>query len=197
MSKSYIVINLNKAESAESRLERSKEQGRWVIFCILILIFFGANIRVWMINSSYNDIIDKKRSEIGRLRLEIEQLQSRGKNLSKDDILSFAELEQSRFLWASNMEELGEMTPDDMVITGLRFKRKKMIITGIALTFDDRKDFEIIDEYLQTLKRNKKFSDQFSRIKLEDYGRISIRGQEIIRFEFEASIKVRAIREFS
>ena len=89
------------------------------------------------------------------------------------------------------------MTPDDMVITGLRFKRKKMIITGIALTFDDRKDFEIIDEYLQTLKRNKNFSEQFSRIKLEDYGRISIRGQEIIRFEFEASIKVKAIKEFS
>ena len=72
-----------------------------------------------------------------------------------------------------------------------------MIITGIALTFDDRKDFEIIDEYLQTLKRNKNFSEQFSRIKLEDYGRISIRGQEIIRFEFEASIKVKAIKEFS
>ena len=197
MSKPYIVINLNKAESAESRLERSREQGRWTIFCILILIFFGANARVWMINSGYNDIIDKKKSEIGRLKVKIERLQSRGKNLSKDDILSFAELEQSRFLWASNLEELGKMTPDDMVITGLRFKRKKMIITGIALTFDDRKDFEIIDEYLQTLKRNKNFSEQFSRIKLEDYGRISIRGQEIIRFEFEALIKVKAIKEFS
>ena len=70
--------------------------------------FFGANARVWMINSGYNDIIDKKKSEIGRLKVKIERLQSRGKNLSKDDILSFAELEQSRFLWASNMEELGK-----------------------------------------------------------------------------------------
>ena len=197
MAKSYILINLNKEESAETRIERSRERTRWAVFFVLILIFLGANSRVLMINSGYNDIIDKKKSEIGRLKAKIEQLQSRGKNLSKDDILSFAELEQSRFLWASNMEELGKMTPDDMVITGLRFKRKKMIITGIALTFDDRKDFEIIDEYLQTLKRNKNFSEQFSRIKLEDYGRISIRGQEIIRFEFEASIKVKAIKEFS
>ena len=69
------------------------------------------------------------------------------------------------------------MTPDDMTITGLRFKRQKMVINGIALTFEDRNDFEIIDEYLQTLKANKKFSDNFSRIKLEDYCRISIRGQ--------------------
>ena len=89
------------------------------------------------------------------------------------------------------------MTPDDMTITGLRFKRQKMVINGIALTFEDRKDFEIIDEYLQTLKANKKFSDNFSRIKLEDYGRISIRGQEIIRFEFEAAVKKKTVGRYS
>ena len=124
-------------------------------------------------------------------------MQSRGKNLSKEDILSFADLEQNRFLWSKNLEMLGSMTPDDMAITGLRFKRQKMVINGIALTFEDRKDFEIIDEYLQTLKANKGFSDNFSRIKLEDYGRISIRGQEIIRFEFVAAVKKKTVGRYS
>ena len=164
MSKTYIVINLNKAESAETRLERVRERGRWAVFALLIVLLLGANGRVWMINSGYNGIIVQKKSEIARLKVEIKQLQSRGKNLSKDDILSFADLEQNRFLWAKNLEMLGSMTPDDMTITGLRFKRQKMVINGIALTFEDRKDFEIIDEYLQTLKANKKFSDNFSRI---------------------------------
>ena len=124
-------------------------------------------------------------------------MQSRGKNLSKEDILSFADLEQNRFLWSKNLEMLGSMTPDDMAITGLRFKRQKMVINGIALTFEDRKDFEIIDEYLQTLKANKGFSENFSRIKLEDYGRISIRGQEIIRFEFVAAVKKQTVGRYS
>ena len=124
-------------------------------------------------------------------------MQSRGKNLSKEDILSFADLEQNRFLWSKNLEMLGNMTPDDMAITGLRFKRQKMVINGIALTFEDRKDFEIIDEYLQTLKANKGFSDNFSRIKLEDYGRVSIRGQEIIRFEFVAAVKKKTVGRYS
>ncbi|MBH10087.1 MAG: hypothetical protein CMG74_07020 [Candidatus Marinimicrobia bacterium] len=197
MTKSYIVINLNKAESAETRLERIRERSRWFLFSVLIIVLLSANGRVWMINSGYNAIIDQKKSEISRLKNEIKKLQSRGKNLSKEDILSFAELEQNRFLWSKNLEMLGSMTPDDMAITGLRFKRHKMIINGIAITFDDRKDFEIIDEYLQTLKSNKNFSDNFSRIKLEDYGRISIRGQEIIRFEFVAAVKKKTVRRYS
>ena len=197
MSKSYIVINLNKAESAETRLERIRERGRWALFSILIILLLGANGRVWIINSGYNAIIKQKKSEITRLKNEIRQMQSSGKNLSKEDILNFADLEQNRFLWAKNLEMLGSMTPDDMAITGLRFKRQKMVINGIALTFDDRKDFEIIDEYLQTLKANKNFSDNFSRIKLEDYGRISIRGQEIIRFEFVAAVKKKTFSKYS
>ena len=112
MAKTYIVINLNKEESAESRLERSRDRTRWGIFSVLIFIFLAANARVLMINSGYNDIIRQKKAEISRLKQEIEQLQSRGKNLSKDDILSFADLEHDRFLWAKNLEILGKMTPD-------------------------------------------------------------------------------------
>ena len=157
MSKNYIIINLNKAESAETRLERVREQGRWATFAFLLIFLLGVNFRVWMINNGYNNIIDQKKVEIERLSDEINKLQSQGKNLSKNDILAFADLEQDRFLWAQNLEEMGNMTPDDMAIVGLRFKRGKLIIKGIALTFEDRKDFEIIDEYVQTLRKNKDF----------------------------------------
>ena len=54
------------------------------------------------------------------------------------------------------MEKMGAVTPDDIALTGLRYK-EKLLIFGIALTFEDRKDFEIIDEYVQTLRNNKDF----------------------------------------
>ena len=82
MGKQYIVINLNKAESAETRIERVKERGRWVLFSILFILLIGANARVWMISLGYNSIIDKKKKEISRLNEEIDKLQSQGKNLS-------------------------------------------------------------------------------------------------------------------
>ena len=195
--KSYITINLNKAESAEIRQERIREQTRWSVFGILIFLLLAINVRVWMISSGYNRVIDQKKSEIQNLIEQIKQLQSRGKNLSKNDIMSFADLEQERFLWASNLELLGAMTPDDMAITGMRFKRDKLTIKGIALTFEDRKDFEIIDEYIQTLRNYKEFSDNFSRIKYVGHQKVDIRGQKIIRFEIVASIRKGGKKYFS
>ena len=195
--KSYITINLNKAESAEIRQERIREQTRWSVFGILIFLLLAINVRVWMISSGYNRVIDQKKSEIHNLKGQIKQLQSRGKNLSKNDIMSFADLEQERFLWASNLELLGAMTPDDMAITGMRFKRDKLTIKGIALTFEDRKDFEIIDEYIQTLRNYKEFSDNFSRIKYVGHQKVDIRGQKIIRFEIVASIRKGGKKYFS
>ena len=187
--KTYIKINLNKAESSEVLKDRVIERTRWVVFGILIFSLVFINIRVLMIGFGYNSVIDKKKNQIVQLENQIKQLQSKGKNLSKNDIMSFADLEQDRFLWARNMELLGKMTPDDMAITGMKFKRDKLTIKGIALTFEDRKDFEIIDEYVQTLRSNKEFSENFSRIKYVGHQKVNIRGQNIIRFEVIASIK--------
>ena len=197
MIKQYIVINLNKAESAETRMERVREQVRWVVFSVLLILMLGINFQAWMVSFGYNDIIDQKQMEIGRLKEEINKLQSEGKNLSKGDIMSFADLEHNRFLWAQNLEKMGRLTPDDISITGLRFKRSKLIIKGIALTFEDRKDFEIIDEYIQTLRKDKEFSNNFNRIKYVGHSKVNIRGQEIIRFEIEAAIKTTKRKSFS
>ena len=197
MSKHYIIINLNKAESAETRLERIREQVRWGVFGVLMLLLVSVNFQVWMISNGYNDIISQKKGEIERLKDEIDKLQSEGKNLSKGDILSFADLEQDRFLWAQNLEKMGQVTPDDIAITGLRYKREKLIIRGIALTFEDRKDFEIIDEYVQTLRKNKEFSNNFNRIKYVGHNKVNVRGQDIVRFEIEAKVKKTRRKSFS
>ncbi|MGY8783192.1 MAG: PilN domain-containing protein [Fidelibacterota bacterium] len=197
MAKEFIVINLNKAESAESRIERAKERTRWGVFSFLLILLLAVNIRVWTFSLGYNGIIDQKEQEINRLEDKINKLKSQGKNLSKSDILSFADLEQDRFLWAQNLEKMGSLTPGDIAITGLKFKRSKLVIKGIALTFEDRKDFEIIDEYVQTLRKNKEFSDGFIRIKYVGHSKVSVRGQDIVRFEIEATIKKNNRKTFS
>ena len=156
-----------------------------IISLLLLILPFG----LYFIGKRNQGKLISISSEEIELEDQIKQLQSKGKNLSKNDIMSFADLEQNRFLWARNMELLGQMTPDDMAITGMKFKRDKLTIKGIALTFEDRKDFEIIDEYVQTLRDNKEFSQNFSRIKYVGHQKVNIRGQNIIRFEVIASIK--------
>ena len=163
----------------------------------LISIFIGVNSRVWIISSGYDKIIDKKQTEITRLKDEINKLQSEGKNLSKDDILSFADLEQDRFLWTRNLEKMGALTPDDIAMPRLQLNRKKLAIKGQPPTFEDRKDFEIIDEYVQTLRNNKEFSSNFSKIKYVGHSKVNVRGQDIVRFEIEASSRKSRKKNFS
>ena len=59
MSKHYIVINLNKVESAEPRLARIREQVRWGNFGVLMLLLVSVNFQVWMISNGYYDIISQ------------------------------------------------------------------------------------------------------------------------------------------
>ena len=37
--------------------------------------------------------------------------------------MTLAKLENNRFLWAENLERLGEMTPEDMSLTELKYKK--------------------------------------------------------------------------
>ena len=74
-------------------------------------------------------------------------------------------------------------------------KRRENII--IELKKQKLKDFEIIDEYVQTLRKHKEFSNNFKRIKYVGHSKISIREQEIIRFEIEASVKKLKRKTFS
>ena len=80
MSKKYIIINLNKAESAETRLEKVRERVRWGTFSFLIVVLLGVNISVWMIGYGYNNIIEQKNDQIQLLKDEINKLETEGKN---------------------------------------------------------------------------------------------------------------------
>ncbi|MDA9991725.1 hypothetical protein N9E35_01825, partial [Candidatus Marinimicrobia bacterium] len=65
--KTYIKINLNKAESSEVVKERVLERTRWVVFGVLIFSFLFINIRVLMIGFGYNSVINKKKNQIVQL----------------------------------------------------------------------------------------------------------------------------------
>ena len=65
--KTYIKINLNKAESSEIIKERMLERTRWVIFGVLVFSLFVINLRVWMIGFGYNGVISKKNNQINHL----------------------------------------------------------------------------------------------------------------------------------
>jgi len=189
VSKKYILINLNQGESKEARQERVKEQTRWIIFAIFALVFVLLNGSIIWINQGYNKVIDQKNTEIATVNKQLIELRSQGKNISKFDIQSLAKIEENRFMWARIMEVLGNLTPEDIAITGLTYKFKKWTINGVATIYEDMKDFDIVNNYVNKLRSNKELSRNFSRIKFTEYSRGQFRGQGIIMFAVVAELK--------
>lgn len=182
----FIVINLNKAESKESKTERWKDRSRWLVFGVLVLLLLGANGVAFYVYMGYNELIDNYLNKRVQIEEQIEQLQSKGKNLSKSDIIRLAKLEEGRMLWARNLELLGAMTADDMAITGLDYRYGKLRIEGIAVIYENEKEFDIINNYIVKLQSNEEFARNFGRIKFLKSSRRNVRAQEILMFEIEA-----------
>jgi len=188
--KKFITINLNQSETKEARIEVWRNRIRWGAFGIIITLLLGSNISVLLIGNGYRDLISRKTGEIAQIKDDINKLRKKGKNLSKSDIIALADLEGNRYLWARYLEMLGEMTPEDMALTGLKYRNRKMIIEGIGVIYQDEdQKFEIVYNFINTLKQNREFSDNFSRIKFDQGSRKEVRGQDIYEFRIEASLK--------
>lgn len=189
MKQNFILINLNQVESDQSRSARFRENLRWSILTVLVLLLFGGNTLVWYMGINYDKLLHRKEKEITQIRNEISQLLEKGKNLSKQDILMLAELENNRFMWAECLQRLGNMTFIDMSLTGLKFKNNKLLIQGIASTYKGKKEFEQIENFIHTLNSDLDFSRNFVRLKLKHHELLKVRSQEIVSFEIEASLK--------
>ena len=169
-----------------------EDRSRWFMFGLITILLLFVNVETWWISRGYTKLIERKESEIKDVKAEISTLRKEGKNLSKADIMSLAELENNRILWARNMQLIGEMTPEDMAITSMKYKKDKIIIGGIAVIFEDRKDFDIVHDYINRLKRNKKLGENFSGIKFNQGSLKTIREQEVVEFEIEAALRISA-----
>ena len=86
-----------------------------------------------------------------------------------------------------------------MTITAQDLKQRQQMCVDLEylMTQDMSIREEIIDEYVQTLRTNKDFSKNFSRIKYVGHNKVNIRGQDIIRFEIEAKSKKNKRKNFS
>ncbi len=188
--KRFISINLNQFESKAIRRDQWRERSRWTLFGLITAVLLYLNITTWWIGVDYSRLIAQKMVEIEDVKEQISALRTEGKNLSKDDILSLADLEQNRILWAKNLQLIGEMTPDDMAITSMKYKKNKIIISGVAVVYYDRKDFDIIHDYINKLKRNRDLADNFSEIRFNQGLLREIRGQKFVEFEIEAKLAV-------
>jgi hypothetical protein len=192
----FVLINLNKTVSNAELQELQQERKKWIIFTVINMLMVALAFWFISINSQANFIISERNNVINKLIQDTENLKNEGQiNLSKRDINNLIKTEGERIIWSEKLKILSDITPVDMAITGLEFKNLKFIIKGISKVHEDEKEFLIVEQFINMLKTNARFSDDFKTIKFKGSERDLSRGQEIFKFTIEAELNKKSKRK--
>jgi len=186
-------INLNKGESRASKLERMRERSRWIIFGVLVALFLGLNISLFMYNKKMNTLIADRQSKIAEITQQIRELKQKGMNLSKDDIRSLAKLEENRVFWTAKMQALAKNVARDMALTEIEYRHDRFVVSGITQIYPGEREFDIVNNFTKQLESDPVFSREFGRVKLLSYSRENVRGQDIVQFQIQADLPGKTI----
>ena len=196
MENKFVLINLNKTVSNAELQELQQERKKWIIFTVITMLMVALAFWFISINSQANFIISERNNVINKLIQDTEDLKNEGQiNLSKRDINNLIKTEGERIIWSEKLKILSDITPVDMAITGLEFKNLKFTIKGISKVHEDEKEFLIVEQFINMLKTNARFSDDFKTIKFKGSERDLSRGQEIFKFTIEAELNKKSKRK--
>ncbi len=196
MENKFVLINLNKTVSNAELQELQQERKKWIIFTVITMLMLALAFWFISINSQANFIISERNNVINKLIQDTENLKNEGQiNLSKRDINNLIKTEGERIIWSEKLKILSDITPVDMAITGLEFKNLKFTIKGISKVHEDEKEFLIVEQFINMLKTNARFSDDFKTIKFKGSERDLSRGQEIFKFTIEAELNKKSKRK--
>jgi len=195
MENKFISIDLNQTVNRFQLEEIKLERTRWIIFSIISMIMLGLSIWFFILNSSSNSLISSRGVIINEIDTEINELKKDGQiNLAKKNIESLYKLENERIFWVNKLQTLADITPINMAITELEFNKKKFSISAVTRLGDDSKEFDVIEYFIELLKRNEYFSKDFTSIKFSNSERINSRGTEIFTFKVDCLLKSKSKR---
>ena len=195
MENKFISINLNQTVNRFQLEEMKLERQRWILFGIISTVLVGLSIWFLVLNNSSNSLIASRGVIIKEINTEINELKKDGQiNLAKKNIESLYKLENERIFWVNKLQTLADITPINMAITELEFNKKKFSISAVTRLGDDSKEFDVIEYFIELLKKNEYFSKDFTSIKFSSSERINSRGAEIFTFKVDCLLKSKSKR---
>jgi len=188
------TINLNKGEARAELVVRRQRRTQRIVMAVFVLVFLaiGAlNVNSFM---ELDSIVKEKQNKIALIKRQLEELQRSGQNVSKQDVLALAKLEQKRFLWTKRLESLAEVLPPDMAITGLEFHNFDFTIRAISQIKKDQKEFDQVVAFMDMLKSTPFFYTDFDGIRFEKSSRVGIEDQDILSMAIICQVGSELIR---
>jgi len=185
-----IKINLNQTVSKAEQDFISQEKKRWYTFYIICGLFIISFIWLISINSRLSYIVTERNNTIENIITDTDELKSSGKiNLSKKDINNLYKLESKRIFWTEKLIALSKITPDDMAITKIEFKGKKLFISAISNIGSGEKEFTVVENFMKRIDLNDEFNKDFKDIKFDYLDKEKSKSDELLSFKVEARLR--------
>jgi len=188
MSNIYFKINLNKY----GELRRKIEKGR-VVFRNTALVFFIVTALLYgyvlLLNHDLNTKIDNRKSLLSDIKDEVETYHVSGKFLSSNDLKRLAKISTERIFWSKKLVAISEQTTDKIAITHFAFKNDALSLYGITKLDKSEKEFDLINEFIENLKKKEQISADFPNIKIVRTNRDIEKDVEILRFQIDLIAK--------
>lgn len=183
------LINLNRGEGREEKLARWRRRRESLTMTVFLIIFLIMSAFNYNNHKSLQSLIDAKESKVTRINRELDELKRQGQNVSKEDVMSIANLEKTRFLWTKKFFAISDMLPKDLAVTGMEFANDIFTIRYIAKVKKDEKDFDRISEVIELMKGTQDFYSDFANIKFDQSHRIIVDSQDILSFSIKCDLR--------
>ena len=173
-------------------MRRNLEKGR-LVFRNTVLVFFIATILLYgyvlLLNYDLNSKLNNRKSLLSDIKDEVESYHVSGKFLSSNDLKRLAKISTERIFWSKKLVAISEQTTDKIAITHFAFKNDALSLYGITKLDKSEKEFDLINEFIENLKKKEQISTDFPNIKIVRANRDIEKDVEIVRFQIDLIAK--------
>ncbi len=184
MNQFFFKINLNKF--GELRQQREAEaklfRNLLILFALGTIILYGT---VLYFDKNLGEKLENRNQLLTDISSEIERYRESGDYLSTNDLQRLAITSTDRIFWANKLIALSDIITDKIAITHFSYRNGTLSLFGITQVDIDEKEFNLIHEFIESLKDNDQISLDFDEIKFVRSSRDKEKDVEIMRFQID------------
>lgn len=184
MTQFYFAVNLNKF--GELRKQREAEAKLFLAlvlsFVIISVLLYGT---VLYFNYSLGNKLTNRKELLQAINREIETYRESGEYLSTSDLERLARTSTDRIFWANKLIALADITTEKIAITHFSYKDAVLSLFGITQVDIEEKEFDLIHEFIESLRVNDQINLDFDEIRFVRSSRDREKDVDIIRFQID------------
>jgi Tfp pilus assembly protein PilN len=177
----YFRINLNQLEDTSAVLRRKRL--RTAGFVALAALFVAVAVPSVLVNLRLHEKKSEFSATVDDLESQISALEDKESYIGEEDVLDLYALTQERIFWTEKLEALAVVVDTTIALTGIAYSSDKLTLTGITRLADTGSRFTAISAFIDILKSQPTFANDFTRIEFQSSDRMTFMNRDIMQFE--------------